>query len=152
MVGDEKHTVSEVDYSAFDTRNRGHGLVNIYFHETLIKIGDSAFYGNHNLMEIVLPESIKTVMRDAFNNCGEDCESFVQIYLPKGLRSLSFAFENVGTNVSPNEYYQGNLTCIPNFITLGNCLNFGLDEEALELYYERLKQNEMRKNRRVPLA
>lgn len=47
------------------------------------------------------------------------------------------AFLRLGPKTSYSGYYQGSLTCIPDWITTGNCTQYGIDEEAVEAYERR---------------
>lgn len=139
IVNGERFSITQIDPSAFDCKGKG-GITNIVFPETLRQIGESAFYRLRHLKRIVLPESVETIGYDAFSQCGNACQTFEQLYIPKGVKQIEErAFWYVGPNTSWNAYFQGNLTSIPDFISTGNCTGFGIDEEAVEAYMNRHK-------------
>lgn len=139
IINGDKYTITQIDSEAFDCKGKG-DITNIIFPETLKTIGASAFYRLRHLKRIVLPESIEKIGFGAFSQCGNACQTFEQLYIPKGVKEIGEnAFWYVGPNTSWKAFYQGNLTCIPDFISTGNCTGFGIDEEAVEAYMNRKK-------------
>lgn len=139
IINGEKYSITRIDPSAFDCKGKG-DITNIVFPETLREIGASAFYSLHHLKRIVLPESLEKIGNGAFIRCGIACQTFEQLYIPKGVKDIAEnAFWFVGPNTSWKGYYQGNLTSNPDFISTGNCTGFGIDEEAVEAYMNRNK-------------
>ena len=59
------YTVTEIGDFAFNYDNS----TSITLPNTIIKIGDNAFNGNHNLTSMTLPESVATIGRYAFQGC-----------------------------------------------------------------------------------
>lgn len=134
------YTVTEIDSDCFHYNGK---IKNIIFPETLKVIRPSAFVQLWNLKNIVLPESIEEVEYAAFYICGTDCKTFDCIYIPKTIKGIGEnAFLWVGPNTSYRKFYQGRLSSIPDWITTGNCTNYGIDEEAVEDYE---RKNGMRK-------
>lgn len=139
IVNGERFSITQIDPSAFDCKGKG-DITNIVFPETLKEIGANAFYRLRHLKRIVLPESLEKIGYGAFSQCGNACQTFEQLYIPKGVKDIAEnAFWYVGPNTSWKAYYQGNLTSIPDFISTGNCTGFGIDEEAVEAYLNRNK-------------
>lgn len=134
MIGNDKYTVTEIDPAAFIS----HPNVNeIVWPETLKSIGTAAFWGC-NLKKIILPESLEKIEAVAFYYAGG--KVFEQLYIPKNVKDIGVgAFQMLGPNKSYRGFYQGNLTCIPDFIGTGNCKDYGIDEEAVEAYERRKK-------------
>ena len=134
---DEKYTVISVDKSAFSPFGLRDKIKEIVFPSTLKTIGNHSFAGRWHLSKIILPESIERIGDMAFISCGVKA-AFEQLYIPKGVKYIGEdAFRRVGNNVSFRGYFQGNLTSMPDFITIGNCKNYGIDEEAVEAYEKR---------------
>lgn len=134
---DEKYTVISVDVNAFSLFGFRDKIKEIVFPSTLKTIGNNSFAGRRHLSKIILPESIERIGDNAFISCG-DKAAFEQLYIPKGVKYIGEdAFRWVGNNTSPRGYFQGNLTSMPDFITIGNCKNYGIDEEAVEAYEKR---------------
>ena len=137
----ETYTVVSVDNLAF-CRNinihwRKDKMKEIVFPSTLKAIGYRSFSDRCCLSKIILPESIERIGDMAFISCGGEA-AFEQLYIPKGVKYIGEdAFRCVGNNISPRGYFQGNLTSMPDFITVGNCKNYGIDEEAVEAYEKR---------------
>ena len=137
----ETYTVVSVDDLAF-CRNinihwRKDKMKEIVFPSTLKAIGYRSFSDRCCLSKIILPESIERIGDMAFISCGGEA-AFEQLYIPKGVKYIGEdAFRCVGNNMSPRGYFQGNLTSMPDFITIGNCKNYGIDEEAVEAYEKR---------------
>lgn len=108
--------------------------------KTLIRIEDQAFFGNANLYEIILPDGVEYIGKEAFMWCGFYNQTFKELYIPKTVQHIgSWAFRGIGSNRSFREFFQGYLSSIPDFITIGNCTSYGIDEEAVEAYMSRNK-------------
>ncbi|MCM1066644.1 MAG: leucine-rich repeat domain-containing protein [Muribaculaceae bacterium] len=145
-VDGDTYTVTAIDDEAFVGGSKSAGMLGtmryggtisrVVFPTTLKSIGELAFNFQSPLEEIVLPEGLERIGNHAFYACGEKCRTFRQIYIPKGTQVGQFAFKNVGPDTSPRGYFQGNLTSCPDYITTGNCTNYGIDEEAIEEYRE----------------
>lgn len=134
------YTVKYVDDQAFypgtfiDTKY----LKKVVFPATLKAIGAKAFLGRTCLTAIVLPENLEKIGDQAFYRCGTK-DDLEQIYIPKGVKSIgSDAFRLSGCNLSPNGFFQGLLTSIPDFITTSTCKRYGIDEEAVENYERKI--------------
>lgn len=139
-IGDDTYTVVQIDNDAF--KNIGFwkndtSMTELVLPPSIKHIGDYAFAGREGIRTLVLPEGIESVGEGAFARVG--CRaSFQELYIPKGIKSIGkSAFWCVGPNTSYRGFFQGNLTSMPNFITTGNCKDFGIDEEAVEAYYAR---------------
>lgn len=152
-IGNNKYTVVAIDDEAFlkVASNTGKGfnaliafgggndnIKHIKFPLTLKRIGKRAFFQNSGIDEIILPEGLEEIGKDAFGLVGVSCKTFKQLYLPKSVKTIgSDAFRFVGPNTSPKGYFQGTLSSMPNYITTGNCTSYGIDEEAVEAYERR---------------
>ena len=135
----EIYSVISVDDYAFSWNDKN--LKDIVFPSTLKSIGKSAFYNLLGLEKIILPESLEYIGEYAFCYAGLSA-IFEQLYIPKGVKKIGEnAFRFVGPNTSFKGFFQGNLTSIPDFITVGNCTSYGIDEEAIEAYEKRYLKN-----------
>lgn len=136
MIGDDRYTVEEIGPKAFYKK---WDITDIIFPETLKSIQQRAFSSCLKLRRIILPESTESICSLAFVRCGLSCRTFEQLYIPKGVKTIGEnAFLMVGPNTSGwNGFFQGNLSCMPDFITTGNCTSYGIDEEAVEAYEKR---------------
>lgn len=143
MVGNDKYTVTEIDPYAFLHDVKLGGLVvttkkiidplnSIVFPSTLEKIGTASFMEN-SLGKLILPESLKEIGDGAFYTAGGT--DFSELYIPKGIEKIGkYSFQFLGPNTSYRGYYQGYISSMPDFITVGNCNTYGIDEEAVEAY------------------
>ena len=121
-------------FGGFGYKNR---IKKLSLPETLEEIGESAFGLAHRENSLILPSNLKKIGNRAFKRGGIGTIS--ELYIPKTIESIgSEAFLLFGENVSPKGYYQGVLTCIPDFITTDNCHSFGIDENAIENYERRI--------------
>lgn len=135
MIDGEQYTVTTVDEDAFKWKWGNDELTELTLPRTLKYIGNYAFYGCTRIPEIIIPDSVVTIGEWAFGACGAACSFFKEIYIPKTVKSIGDeAFRNVGNRRSYRGYFQGNLTSCPNYITMSNCTDYGIDEEALERY------------------
>ena len=132
------YTIISIDEKAFKGKDK---INEISFPNTLVMIGEKAFEECYGLNRIVLPETLKIIGRKAFYVCGIHSKEFDQIYIPKSVTKIGDnAFRRVGmrNQQSYNNYYKGSLTSIPDWINIGNCLIYGIDEEAVEEYERRI--------------
>lgn len=139
IVGNDKYTVTEIDEYAFFPEFSG-GLVSaaksvlksVVFPSTLKKIGTCSFeYGD--LDKLILPDSIEEIGDGAFMCAGST--DFSELYIPKTVKKIGEnCFRTLGPNTSYRGYYQGYIGSMPDFITIGNCNMYGIDEEAVEAY------------------
>lgn len=128
----EKYSVTEIDPAAFIAHTNINSVV---FPETLKTIDAAAFWGC-SLKSIVLPESLEKIGAASFYASGD--KIFKELYIPKGVKEIGAeAFLFLGPNRSYRGFYQGTLSCIPDFVSKGNCKDFGIDEEAVEAYERR---------------
>lgn len=135
LIGDEKYVVTEIDSYAFFSKSGKHRLRKIYFPSTLKSIGIASF-AHSNFSSIILPENLEKIGDGAFIRAGAN--DFKELYIPKSVKELGeYCFWRLGPNTSFHGYYQGYLSSIPNFITIGNCTSYGIDEEAVEAYEKR---------------
>lgn len=112
------------------------------FPRTLKKIGLDAFRLS-NLRRILLPEGLVEIDQGAFKAAGTDPITFQKlwvdfIYIPTTVTSIGKdAFRLLGDKTSPNGYYEGRIDCLPEFVTMENCIEFGIDHNAMEDYVRR---------------
>lgn len=132
MINGEKYSVTEIDPAVFmDHKN----INNVIFPETLKSIDAAAFWGC-SLKSIILPESLEKIGAASFYASGD--KIFKELYIPKSVKEIGAeAFLFLGPNRSYRGFYQGTLSCIPDFVSKGNCKDFGIDEEAVEAYERR---------------
>lgn len=134
MVGNDKYTVTEIDPLVFANtlKKNSIALRSIEFPSTLEKIGRASF-GFCDLSKIILPESLKEIGDGAFVSAGG--KDFYELYIPKGVEKIGEdCFRWLGYNLSYRGFYQGYISSMPDFITIGNCNSYGIDEEAVEAY------------------
>lgn len=135
MIGNDKYTVTEIDPAAFISHTH---IAEVNWPNTLKNIGAAAFWGC-SFRRIVLPESLETIGMGAYYAAGD--KTFEQLYVPKTVKEIgAYAFHWLGPNTSYRGFYQGTLTSIPDFVSTGNCKDFGIDEEAIESYERRYKK------------
>ena len=128
-------TITEIDDRAF---MRTH-VENVTFPLTLKKIGDSAFDESH-IQKVLLPEGIESVGAYAFAGRSGFSHSIDEIYLPTTLKYIGKnCFLHSGMNQSPMGKYQDRISCLPFFLTLSNCDNYGIDDSAVQAYYDNLR-------------
>lgn len=137
-INDEIYTVTEIDSRTFGEKG-AEKIANIIFPKTLKRIHSGAFVKCVNLQSIELPEYVEEIAMGAFVMAGSSCKTFRQLYIPKNIKTIGEGvFQFVGPNTSYRGYYQGTLTSIPDWITVGNCTNYGIDENAVEDYERRM--------------
>lgn len=138
------YVVNEIDEESFSRIGVNTTLKEIIFPVTLKKIGNRSFTSNKALKSIILPESLEIVGEFAFADCGHGWAfkrfAFEQLYIPITIKKIGdSAFWSVGNETSPNGYFQGFISSMPEWITIGNCKNYGIDENAVEDYERRMR-------------
>lgn len=135
-VGDTVYTVTEIDYGAFESCKK---VTEVVFPNILKTIRPLAFaysVSRVNLKRIVLPEGLETIGKVAFIGAGS--YPFEQLYIQKSVKEIGAdAFLYLGPKTSYRGYTQCNITSLPDFVTVGNCTSYGIDEEAVEDYQRR---------------
>lgn len=135
-IGNTVYTVTEIDYSAFESCRK---VTEVVFPNTLKTIRPYAFAYSvirGNLKRIVLPEGLETIGKVAFWNAA--AYPFEQLYIPKSVKEIGAdAFLHLGSKKSYRGFTQCNITSLPDFVTVGNCTSYGIDEEAVEDYQRR---------------
>ena len=107
-------------------------LRSVVFPSTLKKIGTGSFEYS-GLDKLILPDSIEEIGDGAFWSAGST--NFSELYIPKTVKKIGEnCFRALGPNISYRGYYQGYISSMPDFITIGNCNMYGIDEEAVESY------------------
>lgn len=139
MVGNDRYTVTEIgDYVFFPecsgclVNEPKNFLRSVVFPSTLKKIGTGSF-AYSGLDKLILPDSIEEIGDGAFWSAGST--NFSELYIPKTVKKIGEdCFRALGPNISYRGYYQGYISSMPDFITIGNCNMYGIDEEAVESY------------------
>ena len=134
MVHDEKYTVTEIGKGAFyDCK-----VEEVVFPLTL-KIIRYAAFRQTRLKSIILPQGLEIIEAEAFHSAGRK-DGISEIYIPKSVKQIGeYCFKDCGAQRSFRGYYQGYISCLPDIVTPGNCTTFGLDEQAVEPYLEKIK-------------
>ena len=138
QVNDKTYTVTEIGKEAFLKE----GTVNeVQFPTTLKIIRENAF-SFCPLRSIVLPEGIEELDNAAFFRAGwgpwVGGQNLSEIYLPSSIRRVgNNCFLGCGTSLSWRGYCKAYFSNLPDFITEGNCLGFGIDEEAVRAFQNR---------------
>lgn len=130
------YTVTEIGPKVF---NNG-SVKEIVFPATLKVICDKAFGGlttyRIELKSIILPEGLEKIGYKAFLNV----RNVSELYIPQSVTSIGEnAFKRCGIRRSPRGYYEAYISCLPQFVNDDNCTDFGIDDNALELYVKNLK-------------
>lgn len=137
-VGKDKYKVVEIgDWSFCCSKN----VRNVIFPNTIKVIGHRAFLGT-SLERIALPEGLEIIGERAFASIGLRKWPFQleYVYIPKSVKEIGvFAFLGSGAKTSYKGYFQGQLTSLPDWVGTGNCIQYGIDEEAVEEYRNRTK-------------
>lgn len=138
QVDDKTYTVTEIGEEAFLKEGT---VTEVQFPTTLKRIGENAFT-LCPLTSIILPEGLEELDNFAFNRAGwgpwRGGQYLSEIYLPNSIRRIGrFCFMACGAKHSFNGYCQANFSNMPDFITEGNCLGFGIDEEAVRAFQNR---------------
>lgn len=136
-VGNDMYAVTDIDAGAFEGCKK---LTDVIFPNTLIKIGNAAFcakgFNFVKLKRIVLPEGLESIGACAFMEVHSD--PFEQLYIPKSVKEIGTdAFRFLGPKRSYRGFTQCNISSLPDFVTVGNCTSYGIDEEAVEDYQRR---------------
>lgn len=76
------YTVTSLGSSAFD----GTTVTSVTLPQSLVKIGDYAFYDCKQLTALEIPQSVATIDRKAFSNCS----ALTSINIPAAVRTLAF--------------------------------------------------------------
>lgn len=76
------YTVTSLGSSAFD----GTTVTSVTLPQSLVKIGDYAFYDCKQLTTLEIPQSVATIDRKAFSNCS----ALTSINIPAAVRTLAF--------------------------------------------------------------
>ncbi len=137
-IGGQQYAVTEIAESAFRKSKAQY----VTFPSTLKKIGNGAFMFS-NLKSIILPDGIEELGKAVFmrvRSKGFGGEPVDEIYLPESLKVIgSTCFWCCGSASSYRGYTQAFFSCMPVFITEGNCKDFGIDEEAVKAYNQALR-------------
>lgn len=131
-VNGTQYTVTEIGMQAF----QGSRVVSVQFPNTLKTIKFQAF-NRVPLRKIILNDGIEDVGALAFAGCGGD-----EIYIPTTVKNLgnnSFWWATQAS--SYRGFSQGFFSCMPIFITEGNCKDYGIDEEAVRAYEKALDRD-----------
>ena len=133
-VNGVRYEVREIAYKAF--RSEKVKMNDVQLPYTLKKICQQAFYGKP-LKRIILPDGLEDIDDRAFY-FGRRTE---EIYIPVSVKSIGYSsFLACGKSISWSGYYKGYITCLPPFITEGNCTTYGIDEEAVRAYEKALER------------
>ena len=143
LIGDKTYTVTEIEKEAFYKQST---IKDVTFPTTLKKIGTGAF-SYCPLESIILPEGLEEL--NGFWSAGKTwtwrgpgkANSIKEIYIPSSIKSIGLnCFLGCGKDTSWKGYCQAYFSNLPEFITEGNCLNYGIDEEAVRTFYTRKKK------------
>ncbi len=144
QVDTDIYTVTEIAEKAFFYEIT---VSNIYFPQTLRKIGKGAF-NKCGLESIILPEGLEEIGDYSFAYAGRidrggiKKKTIREIYLPSSVKKIGEkCFWHCGADLSPNGYCQALFTNLPDYITEDNCKRFGIDDNPVGLFYERKKMN-----------
>ena len=128
LLNDQTYTVVEIDEEAFEGQDE---VEEVQFPATLKKIGESAFKGT-SLARIILPDGLEILEEEAFANISGHVST---IYIPSSVRKIgSECFRNCGSAKSYRGYCQAYFSKMPDFVTERNCLDVGIDEEAVRAF------------------
>ena len=131
LLNNQTYTVVEIDEEAFEGED---DVEEVQFPATLKKIGESAFKGT-NLAQIILPDGLEIIEEEAFANISDHVST---IYIPSTVRKIGDnCFRNCGSAKSYRGYCQAYFSKMPDFVTERNCLDFGIDEEAVRAFIYR---------------
>lgn len=135
QVDTDIYTVTEIADKAFYEER---SIINIYFPRTLKKIGKESFV-RCRLDCIILPEGLEEIGEKSFScYMSRNRKTIREIYLPSSLKRIGEkCFIFCGANLSPYGYCQANFTNLPNFVTKNNCEDYGIDDGAVETFYNR---------------
>ena len=138
QVDDKTYTVTEIGEEAFYKEGT---VTEVQFPTTLKRIREKAFT-LCPLTSIILPEGLEELDNSAFRGAAMDWRGrgqyLSEIYLPNSIRRIGpLCFMSCGAKNSFCGYCQANFSNMPDFITEGNCLGFGIDEEAVRAFQNR---------------
>jgi len=138
QVDDKTYTVTEIGKEAFLKENT---VTEVQFPTTLKRIGTNAFSFSR-LERIILPEGIETLDDGAFASTGWAAwtggRPVNEIYIPSSIKHIgAYCFIRCGTNISYRGFCKAYFSNLPDFVTEGNCLGFGIDEEAVRAFQNR---------------
>lgn len=131
------NTVSIVGSVAFASCD----IEEISFSKGLLIIGDAAFSGNSKLENINLPQGIKEIGNLAFFALKPTVFSRGrkgELYIPKTVTKIgdhAFAMSRNGYGSWFNSKRQ--ILCLPDFINLENCKDFGISKDSVEEYFSK---------------
>lgn len=99
------------------------------------------FGGFKNLEAIILPDQLEEIGEEAFACLYRDRPTIKELYVPKNVHTIGKnCFWLCSKPLSPNGYFMGLITCLPDFITEQNCSIFGIDNSAVRAYKKALKK------------
>lgn len=131
LLNNQTYTVVEIDEEAFEGQDE---VEEVQFPATLKKIGEYAFKGTR-LARIILPDGLEILGDQAFANISGHVST---IYVPSSVRKIgSECFRNCGSAKSFRGYCQAYFSKMPEFVTERNCLDYGIDEEAVRAFVYR---------------
>lgn len=137
IAGDNTYTITEIAEKVFF----GTKIIKITFPSTLKKINERAFWGFKNLEAIILPDQLEEIGEEAFACLYRDRPTIKELYVPKNVHTIGKnCFWLCSKPLSPNGYFMGLITCLPDFITEQNCSIFGIDNSAVRAYKKALKK------------
>ena len=98
-------------------------------------IRHQAFY-KVPLCKIILNDGVEYIGVWTFMDCRVD-----EIYIPTTVKYIgSMSFLRATQASSYRGFSQGFFSCMPIFITEGNCKDYGIDEEAVRAYEKALER------------
>ena len=75
------YPVTGIDYAVF---SYWESITSVIIPDSVVSIGDDAFYGCDNLTSVIIPDSVASIGDSAFN----DCDNLTSITLPNGVKSI----------------------------------------------------------------
>ena len=167
VLNNTRYCVTNIGNECFDGLN---DIEEIELPLTLIQIGDKAFRGLYKLNKIdfpiglkeigkcsfmstwlesiILPEGLETIGEKAFFSVRygfsmKERHIVKEIYIPKTVKSIGVdCFRQCGKFLSPKKKYQGVISCIPSFVTVENCDEYGIDDFSIRSYIDKNKREE----------
>jgi hypothetical protein len=84
---------------------------------------------------------LEEIGEEAFACLYRDRPTIKELYVPKNVHTIGKnCFWLCSKPLSPNGYFMGLITCLPDFITEQNCSIFGIDNSAVRAYKKALKK------------
>jgi hypothetical protein len=84
---------------------------------------------------------LEEIGEEAFACLYRDRPTIKEPYVPKNVHTIcKNCFWLCSKPLSPNGYFMGLITCLPDFITEQNCSIFGIDNSAVRAYKKALKK------------